>query len=64
MTGIHGELQRRDRRTGCPGAWDDNINIAKVTQRYVEDAVEALLAGKAPSVPETNAKGCIISYEK
>lgn len=42
------------------GAWDDNVNPARVTNRYVEDAVTAVLAGKKPLVAETKARGCLI----
>ncbi|MFM9116707.1 MAG: thioredoxin family protein [Planctomycetota bacterium] len=42
------------------GAWDDSVNPARVTNRYVEDAVTAVLAGKKPLVAETKARGCLI----
>ena len=43
------------------GAIDDNTrNANKVTKRYVEDAVDALLAGKTPKITETKAIGCSI----
>lgn len=45
------------------GAWDDNVNEASVKQRYVELAVDALLAGNAPPVKETRARGCPVDYE-
>jgi len=41
------------------GAIDDNSRDADdVTKKYVEDAVESLLAGKAVSVSKTKAIGC------
>lgn len=44
------------------GAIDDNSrNPAAVQKRYVEDAVDALLAGKEPKITETKAIGCGIS---
>jgi peroxiredoxin len=52
----------RERRLVYRGAWDDNNNQAKVRQRYVEDAVTALLAGKQPVRGETEARGCAITY--
>jgi peroxiredoxin len=43
------------------GAIDDSTrNPDGVTKKYVEDAVDALLAGKKPTVTETRAIGCSI----
>lgn len=43
------------------GAIDNNTRDAgAVTERYVEDAVDALLAGKSVQVTETKAIGCSI----
>jgi peroxiredoxin len=43
------------------GAIDDNTeDAAKVTQKYVENAVDALLKGKEVPVKETKAIGCSI----
>ncbi len=43
------------------GAIDDNTEDAsKVTKRYVEDAVDALIKGKEVPVKETKAIGCSI----
>jgi hypothetical protein len=44
------------------GAWDDGLPAGKVKGHYVEDAVKAALAGKAPAVTETKPIGCSISY--
>ncbi len=52
----------RERVLVYRGAWDDNLNVARVNQRYVENAVAALVSGTPLSVAETRAKGCIISY--
>lgn len=46
------------------GAWDDNVNAARVTSRYVEEAVAAVLAGKPPVIAETKPRGCLIDYRK
>lgn len=46
------------------GALDDNMTASKVKKKYVQDAVDALLAGKAPEVEETRPVGCGISYNK
>lgn len=46
------------------GAIDNNSRDASlVTKRYVEDAVEALLAGKPVATPKTRAIGCGIKYK-
>jgi hypothetical protein len=43
------------------GAIDDSSrNPEKVKQRYVEDAVDLLLAGQLPKVTTTKAIGCSI----
>jgi peroxiredoxin len=41
------------------GAIDDNMREPeKVTKRYLKDALEAVVAGKAPAVPESKGIGC------
>ncbi|MFN0018086.1 MAG: thioredoxin family protein [Pirellulaceae bacterium] len=54
----------RNRLLVYRGAWDDNLNATHVQRTYVVDAIEALLAGKSPSVAETKAKGCPIDYNE
>jgi len=47
------------------GAIDDNPNDAdNVDQIYVEDAINALLGGKSPSVKEKLAIGCTIKWSE
>lgn len=47
------------------GAIDDNFQDASsVKTRYVEDAVDALLAGKKPETTTTKAIGCSIKVRK
>ena len=47
------------------GAIDNNSrNEDKVTEKYVEDAVDALLAGKKPTKTETRAIGCSIKVSR
>jgi peroxiredoxin len=47
------------------GAIDDNANEPKsVKERYVEQAVEAILAGKEVSIKETKAIGCGIKWKQ
>jgi peroxiredoxin len=46
------------------GTIDDNSqDAAGVTKRYVEDAVNNLLAGKSISTPTTKAVGCAIKWK-
>lgn len=45
------------------GAPDDNYDDpAAVKQRYFRDAIEAVLAGRAPAPTETPARGCTIKW--
>lgn len=47
------------------GAIDDNYKDASaVKEKYVENAVDALLSGKKPVVTETKAVGCSIKVKK
>jgi peroxiredoxin len=47
------------------GAIDDNYEDAsKVTNKYVENTVDALLAGKKPEVTSTKAIGCSIKAKQ
>ena len=46
------------------GAIDDNSrDAAGATRRYVEEAVDDLLAGKEVSTPKTKAIGCSIKWK-
>jgi hypothetical protein len=45
------------------GAIDDNAeDAAKVTKRYLRDALDAVTAGSKPAVAETKALGCSIKF--
>ncbi len=45
------------------GTVDDNHRDAdKVQKRYLKDALDAIVAGKAPPVPETKGLGCGIKF--
>ena len=45
------------------GAPDDNFEDPKaVTQRYFRDAIEAVLAGRAPATSETPPRGCTVKW--
>lgn len=54
----------RERKIVYMGAMDDQTDPAKVTARYVETAVEAVLGGKAIEVKETVARGCLVRYAR
>lgn len=55
------EKTEEGNRVAYIGAIDDNYEDAEaVTERYVEDAVDALLNGEQPEVTETVAIGCSI----
>jgi peroxiredoxin len=54
----------KERKIVYLGAMDDSPEGKKVTKRYVEDAVAAALAGKAPAVTETPPIGCAVRYVK
>jgi peroxiredoxin len=52
----------RDRRLVYHGAIDDSRDERSVTQRYLRDAVEAVLAGEEPEVRETPPVGCTVKW--
>lgn len=46
------------------GGMDDTSAAALVKQRYLADAMDALLAGQAPPAAETAAIGCAVRYAR
>lgn len=48
------------RRIVYMGALDDDPEGGEPTRRHVEEAVEAVLAGRAPEIAETAPVGCLI----
>jgi peroxiredoxin len=44
------------------GAIDDSEQAEKVTRRYLRDALDALLAGRAPAVAQTKVVGCSVKW--
>jgi peroxiredoxin len=54
----------KDRKIAYMGAVDDNMKADKVQARYLRDALDSLLAGKRPTIDNTDAVGCSIKYEK
>jgi len=53
----------QDRKVAYMGAVDDSQNPDNVTQHYLRDALDALLAGQAPEMTSTKQFGCGIKYE-
>lgn len=51
-----------DRRLAYHGAVDDNRDDEAVTAYYLRDALDAVLAGRAPRVSETPAVGCSVKW--
>jgi peroxiredoxin len=51
-----------DRKLVYHGAIDDSRDDRAVSQHYLRDALDALLAGEKPSVAETPAVGCSVKY--
>ena len=54
----------RDRKLVYMGALDDRSDAAKVTKKYVEDAITATLKGESPAVKETIGRGCRVRYAR
>jgi peroxiredoxin len=52
-----------DRRLVYHGAIDDSRDESDVSQTYLRDAIEALLAGEEPAVSETPAVGCTVKWK-
>lgn len=58
-------LFNADGRLVYHGAIDDNASDANAVEAaYLKDALDALLAGKAISIPETKALGCSIKFNR
>jgi peroxiredoxin len=52
----------KERRIAYMGALDDSPDGKNVKAKYVQDAVDAVLAGKTPTVAETPVAGCRIRF--
>jgi peroxiredoxin len=59
----HVFLLDKDRKIAYTGAIDDNMNGDAVKQHSLQDAIDAVLEGKAPAVAVTKQIGCGIRYE-
>jgi peroxiredoxin len=53
----------QDRKVAYMGSVDDNQNPDNVTQHYLRDALDALLAGQTPETTSTKQFGCGIKYD-
>jgi peroxiredoxin len=51
-----------DRKLVYHGAIDDSRDETQVSDRYLRDAIEALLAGEEPPTRETPAVGCTVKW--
>jgi hypothetical protein len=54
----------RNRRLVYHGAIDDSREEDGVSERYVRDAIEALLADQDPPVSETPPVGCSVKWKE
>ncbi len=54
----------KDRKIAYMGGMDDNSAASQVTEHYLEPAVQAILNGDKPSLPETVARGCLVRYAR
>ena len=52
-----------DRRLVYHGGVDDSREEGDVTERYLRDAIEAVLAGETPPVADTPAVGCTVKWK-
>lgn len=60
----HVFVLNKDLKVVYVGAIDDSPrNASKAERRYVEEAVDALLAGKSVATPKTKAIGCGVKYK-
>lgn len=58
-------LLNKNREVAYLGLIDDSpLDESEVKQAHLRDAIDAVLAGKAPEVAETRAKGCGIKWDR
>ncbi len=58
----HVFLLDSERKIAYMGAIDDNMNADSVKHHHLQDAIDAVLAGKAAAVGKTKPVGCGIQY--
>jgi peroxiredoxin len=56
-------LLDQNRKVAYMGAFDDDMYEERVTESYLKDGIDAVLAGKSPEVTETKSSGCPVAYE-
>jgi peroxiredoxin len=54
----------KERKIRYTGTLDDNQAEAKVSKKYLRDAVDALLKGQSPAIDESRPAGCGVRYTK
>jgi peroxiredoxin len=54
----------RERKIVYMGAMDDNTQSDAVTKKYLESAIDAVIAGKPIDIAETAPVGCLIRFER
>jgi peroxiredoxin len=52
------------RRVAYHGAIDDDTDPAAASRHYLRDALDAVLEGRAPALPETAPVGCTIKWSR
>jgi len=52
------------RKIAYMGRIDDSLHPEKVTERYLEAAIDSVLMGNEPEIAETKPLGCEIIYDK
>jgi peroxiredoxin len=53
-----------DRRIAYMGKIDDSMYADRVEERFLRDAITALLSGRKPEITETKPFGCPIEYDE
>jgi hypothetical protein len=53
-----------DRRIAYHGAIDDDADPDRASERYLRDALDAVLEGRSPDRPETAPVGCTIKWSR
>lgn len=54
----------KDRKVVFVGAMDDKTDASQVTEKFVEQAVEAALKNELPATQKAPARGCAIPYKR
>jgi peroxiredoxin len=54
----------KERKVIFVGAMDDKTDAAQVTEKYVEQAIDAALKNELPATQKVPARGCAIPYKR